>query len=74
MDLYELLSEPVGFDIAGDLPAWAARAETQIRADERAKIVSEIAQIARDNASAGRPTRAAWFTQLAERVKKGPTT
>ena len=70
MDLYELLADDDG-EIYRDA---IDGAEARIRADERAKIVAEIAQIARDNASAGRPTRAAWAEQIAERVKKGPTT
>lgn len=73
MDLYLLLAEPSPGEVAtATYRSRVADAEAKIRADERAKIVAEIAQIARDNMSAGRPTRAAWSIQLAERIKKGP--
>lgn len=84
MDLYELLGEELadndmtitatadyGTPLVSLHRLGLDRVETKIRADERAKVVSEIAQMARDNASAGRPTRAAWAEQIAERIKKG---
>lgn len=76
MDLYELLGEAMadyGTPLASLHRLGLDRIETKIRADERAKVVAEIAQMARDAATAGRITRSFAFEQAAERVKRGPT-
>lgn len=70
MDLYELLSRPVGFDL--DERGWAARCEAEIRADERARIVEEIGQMARDAQTVQRYQRAGALITCAQKVKKGP--